>query len=69
MEVMQQKLKLLKSKLKNWNHNTFGNIFKDKGDLEKELEKIQKISMEEGQTMDNKLKEKEIMTQLDKICE
>ena len=58
MVVMHENIKLIKSKLKILNHNTFGNIFKDKSDMEKELEKIQKIIMEERETVENKLKEK-----------
>ena len=69
MAVMQQKLKLLKGNLKRWNHNTFGNIFQDKRALEGDLEKLKIITMVEGKTTENKLKEKEIMVKLDKRCE
>ena len=37
--------------------------------MEKELERIQKLNMEVGQTTNNKLKEREIMAQMDKRCE
>ena len=69
MVVIKQKIKLLKGNLKSWKHNTFGNIFQDKCALEKDLAKIQIITMEGGKTIENKLKEKDIMEKLDKRCE
>ena len=68
MAVMQQKLKCLKGNLKRWYHNTFGNIFQDKCALEEDLAKLQIITMEGGKTIENKLKEKEIMAKMDKRC-
>ena len=34
MYIFQQKLKSIKTKLKCWNKNTFGNIFQEKKELE-----------------------------------
>ena len=40
MYGFQQKLKCIKSKLKNWNKEVFGNIFEANKQLEIELETI-----------------------------
>jgi len=48
MYSFQQRLKLLKIKLKEWNKNHFGNIFQEKARLERRLEEIQQKGMQEG---------------------
>ena len=48
MYILQQKLNLLKVKLKKWNKETFGNIFIAKNNLEKEMEQIQQDMIQKG---------------------
>lgn len=60
MAIMQQKLKLVKTKLKNWKKTTFGNIFNAKEALEKDLEKLQEQIIKEGHTKEKKEKEKDM---------
>ena len=41
MYQFQQKLKLLKLKIKNWNKESFGNIFKAKAELDGKIKEAQ----------------------------
>ena len=58
MAIMHQKLKVLRSNLRNWNKNTFGDIFKDKEVIQESLEILQHQAMENGFTPDTKLQER-----------
>ena len=48
MYNFQQNLKGLKTKIKKWNKEEFGNIFRDKRRLEVPLHEIQTIGTNEG---------------------
>lgn len=50
MSKFQQKLKHLKGAIKQWNHNTFGNIFKAQAMLNAEMKKIQQTIITDGRT-------------------
>jgi len=50
MFLLQQKLKHIKSRLKDWNKKEFGNIFKAKREAEQKLQEINQISITEGFT-------------------
>jgi len=54
MYQFQQKLKFIKEKVKQWNKESFGNIFQEKRTLEKAIEDIQAIIMESRYTEDLK---------------
>ena len=54
----QQKLKALKTKIRTWNREEFGNIFQDKKQLLLELDLINRKGMESGWDEDMKKKEK-----------
>ena len=57
MYNFHQNLKGLKGKIKKWNKEEFGNIFREKRHLEVRLEEIQNIGTNEGYYM--ALKEEE----------
>ena len=65
MYCFQQKLKILKAKIRKWNREEFGNIFEDKKMLLSEIEIINKKGMEEGWDDHMKLKEKDILRHLE----
>ena len=48
MFCFQQKLKLLKSKIRTWNKEEFGNIFEDKKRLIFELDQLSQKGMIDG---------------------
>ena len=48
MYEFQQKLKLLKSKIKKWNKDSFGNIFQPKAELERKIKEVQIKGMQSG---------------------
>ena len=48
MYNFQQNLKRLKTKIKKWNKEEFGNIFREKRRLEVRLHEIQTIGTNEG---------------------
>jgi hypothetical protein len=50
MYRFQQRLKYIKAKLKKWNKETFGNIFKEKIELEAKMEQLQQHIIENGRT-------------------
>ena len=52
---MHQKLKVLQGHLRNWNKNTFGDIFKDKAVIQENLETLKRQVMENGFTPETKL--------------
>ena len=48
MYQFQQKLKLLKSKIKQWNKDSFGNIFQSKQELDSKIKEVQIQGMQRG---------------------
>ena len=48
MYNLQAKLKNIKTRLKSWNQEVFGNIFKEKKVLEEKLEQIHKEWIQEN---------------------
>jgi len=62
MFKLHKKLKYIKNNLKEWNRDTFGNINKDKKNIEENMKKLQETYMREGYTEDRK-KEEIQMTQ------
>ena len=65
MYNFQQKLKVLKVKIRTWNKNEFGNIFEDKKRIILELNATQQRGMEVGWDPDMKEKEKDLEAQLE----
>jgi len=45
MFLLQQKLKHIKSRLKDWNKKEFGNTFKAKREAEQKLQEINQINI------------------------
>ena len=64
MWSFQQNLKALKSKIKKWNKEEFGNIFQEKCRLEIRLHEIHTIRLNEGYSLDL-LEERLVETQLE----
>ena len=52
MYQFQQKLKILNTKIKNWNKESFGNIFKAKAELDGKIKEVQIRGMQMGFTED-----------------
>ena len=48
MYQFQQNLKLLKSKIKKWNKDSFGNIFQAKKELDKKVKEVQIKGIQSG---------------------
>ena len=65
MWSFQQNLKALKSKIKKWNKEEFGNIFKEKNRLEICLQEIQSIGFNEGYSLALLEEERLVEKQLD----
>ena len=69
MDIMHHKLKRLWHHLRQWNKTTFGDIFKEKVAIQKILDSIQRYAMDHGFEQQTKLKKRDLMHQLNKICE
>ena len=65
MYNFHQNLKGLKGKIKKWNKEEFGNIFREKRHLEVRLEEIQNIGTNEGYYMAFKKKERILEAKLE----
>ena len=65
MYRFQQKLRTLKAKIRTWNREEFGNIFEDKKRLLSKLDLINRKGMEEGWDEDMKVKEKDLLSQIE----
>ena len=65
MWSFQQNLKALKSKIKKWNKEEFGNIFREKHQLEIHLHEIQTIGLNEGYSRALLEEERLVETQLE----
>ena len=60
MYYFQQKLKMLKSKIRTWNKEEFGYIFEDKKRLIFELDQLSQKGMTNGWDEDMQEKEKDL---------
>ena len=65
MYYFKQKLKIMKAKIHTWNREDFGNIFEDKKRVLSDIEIINQKGMEEGWDDNMKLKEKDLLGQLE----
>jgi len=65
MYQFQQKLKYLKAQIKKWNQETFGNVFKEQQNMNKEMEELQQQIITKGHTIWTLEQEKRINTQLE----
>lgn len=65
MYQFQQNLRHIKKKVKQWNEDVFGNIIKDKKDLEQHMDELKKKIIQQAIT--NEMKEEEM--DLQKIWE
>ena len=65
MYCFQQKLKSLKSRIRTWNKEVFGNIFEDKKRLIADLDQLSQKGMIEGWDADMQKKEKDLWGQLE----
>jgi len=66
--ILHLKLKHIKRKLKEWNKNEFGNIFKAKEEVEKKLQDINQILMSKGFTEERKELVNSLQQEWDKRC-
>eukprot|EP00253_Pinus_taeda_P029178 PITA_29178 len=64
MFQFQQKLKHLKSKIKHWNHTSFGNNFKAQPTLELEMKQLQQRIITDGRSDDLSEQENALEAQL-----
>ena len=60
MYIFQQKLKTIKSNLKQWNKDTFGDIFQAKKELEEKMALLQQTMITEGHDEERKAQEKNL---------
>jgi len=65
MHVLQQRLKHIKARLKQWNKDEFGNIFQDRGLLEQQMALVQQEIMSNGISEDLRQQESLIREQLE----
>ena len=61
MYQVQQKLKILKTKIKKWNKKYFGNIFKEKAELEGKIKEVQMKGIQNAFTMDIREQERTLI--------
>lgn len=64
MSQFQQKLKHLKGKIKQWNHNSFGNIFQAQCILDQDMKRLQQRIIMEGRSEDLSEQEKILEMQI-----
>eukprot|EP00253_Pinus_taeda_P009736 PITA_09736 len=69
MFLLHQRLKHLKRRLKKWNKNEFGNIFKAKGEVEKKLQEINQILITKGFTEERKMQADSLQQEWDNRCQ
>ena len=63
MYIIQQKLKIIKTNLKQWNKDTFGNIFQAKRELEEKMANLQQTLITEGPTEERNTQESTMQRQ------
>jgi len=63
MYIFQQKLKTIKSNLKRWNKDTFGDIFQAKKELEEKMALLQQTMITEGHDEERKAQETNLQRQ------
>jgi len=61
MYLLQAKLKHIKAKIKVWNHEVFGNIFKEEKKLEEQMEHIHEGWIQGNIDQDTVDREKNLM--------
>jgi len=64
MYKLQQKLKNLKEKIKQWNRFTFRNIFQAQDALEQEMQKLHQRIIAEGRSKTIAEQERQLQTQI-----
>ena len=57
----KQNLKLLKSKIKKWNKEYFGNVFKEKAELEGKIKEVQIKGIQNAFTVDIREQERTLI--------
>lgn len=67
MHTLQLRHKELKRKLKTWNKEEFGNIHKDKEQLQIAMKRIQQKIIEEGRTEELMQEEGGVLIRLEEI--
>eukprot|EP00253_Pinus_taeda_P017284 PITA_17284 len=65
---VSQRLKHIKSRLKDWNKKEFGNIFKAKREVEENLQEINEIIIPEGFTEEQKIQDDSLQNEWDDQC-
>ena len=65
MHSFQLRLKEIKSKIKKWNREEFGNIQQEQGKLQSRLERIQQQIISDGQSQELDEEEGRVITQLE----
>lgn len=66
---LQQRLKHIKLRLKEWNKNEFGNIFKAKREVENKLQETNQILIAEGFTEERKMQANPLQQEWDNRCQ
>lgn len=69
MFLLQQRLKHIKHRLKDWNKNEFGNIFKAKKEVEQKLQGINQILITDGFTEERKLHADSLQQEWEDRCQ
>ena len=65
MYKIQQKLKIIKTRLKHWNQHTFGNIFQSQQDLAAKMDALQQRLISSGCTEELDNQEKQLKNQIE----
>ncbi len=65
MQTFQLKLKELKEKIKKWNKEEFGNIFKDEQLLDQKMRKLQQEIISEGRNEERAREEGMLISQIE----
>ncbi len=64
MYKFQQKLKYLKTKIRSWNKNSFGNMFVEKQRVEEKMQRLQEEVMYKGYMEEMKMEEEKLIADL-----
>ena len=68
MFLLQQRLKHIKIRLKEWKKNEFDNLFKAKREIEQKLEEIYQLLISDGFTEERKMKADSLQQEWDDKC-
>ena len=66
--MLQQRLKHIKVRLKDWNKKQFGNIFKAKKEVEQKLQGINQIIITNGYTKERKTQAESLKKEWEDRC-